>query len=95
MLKKFFVALNTHFIGIVGAATTVVGFAAQPALLPAIQAFVPAADRSQVSYGIMLAGAALAYFGKPKSVKPTDSQQVAIAEATGEPHPITPVGPSA
>ncbi len=98
-MASFFNSLNTHFAGlagvVLGVAGSVVEFVSQPQVAGVITTVVPERARPLAGGILSLAGLALAYFGRPKTLAPSDAVQVARAEAKSEPHPITPAKPDA
>jgi hypothetical protein len=93
-MKNKFVALNTHFVGLVGAGVGFLGaiasfLNANPQVGLSLLGLFPSGERPLIASVVTAIGLGLAYAGRPKFVKPSDKVQVDEAAAEGAPHPVT------
>ncbi len=97
-VATFLRSANTHFVAYVGLGFGAFGglinfLIANPQVSATLLGILPPDVRPIVGTSVTLAGLILAYFGRPKTVPPSDKTQVAMAEAVGAPRPVTPAKP--
>ena len=71
---KFLKGLNTHLAAIAGVVVAVAGFVVQPQVSPIIIPFFSPHAQQGVATALNLIGLALAYFGRPNTIKADAAQ---------------------